>query len=149
MENISAKSYENFGGYIMAEYTGKDGAVFLNSTELPVTAWDYSGSIDTYETTPVGSADKTYTQGPRDGSGSLTISTDPDNAQQKVAVDFLLTGQTPAQVLLQLYVVESSDDQLYMSAVIESIAFTQVAAGLQVTTVTYKKTGALFHVPTT
>jgi len=133
----------------MAEYTGKDGSVLLNTVAFAVTAWDYSGSIDTYETTTVGSADKSYTQGPRDGGGTLTINTDPDNASQKVIIDRLLTGQTPGQVLLQLYVVSSSNDQLYMSAVIESIALTQSATALQTWTASYKKTGALYHVPTT
>lgn len=133
----------------MAEYTGKDGSCLLNGVALAVTNFSYSGAISVHETTEIGSADKTYKQGVRDGGGSLNLNLDPNDASQKVIIDQLLTGQTPNPVLLQLYADSANNDQLYMSAVIESIELTAVADGLQTWTANYKKTGPLYHVPTT
>lgn len=133
----------------MGELTGVDGKCLLNTVAFDITGWTYSGAISTHETTEIGNADKTYKQGVRDGGGSLNINMDPSDASQKVIIDQLLTGQTPGPVLLQLYSDYTNTDQLYMSVVIESIELTQEADGLQTWTASYKKTGALYHVPTT
>jgi len=133
----------------MAIKTGVDGAALIDTTAFDVTNWTYTGTINNQETTPVGSTDQEFKQTTRGGSGSLTIVFDPANAQQKVIVDQLLSSVTLKEVLLQLQQDDTADDQLYFSAIIESVDMPVGANDVDVITVNYKKTGNLYHVPTT
>lgn len=133
----------------MAIKTGVDGALLIDGTELPVTNWSYTGNINNQETTTIGSTDQSFEMTTRGGSGSLTFTFDPDNAQQKVIVDQFLSATTLKKVLLQLQVDDTADEQFYFSAVLESMDSPEGANDVDVVTVNYKKTGDLYHVPTT
>ena len=128
---------------------GTDGKCKIDGTDMDVTAWSYDGAIDVVETTPVGSTDKKFEQTTRSGTGSLTISFDAGNAQQKVLVDQLLSSVTLKKILVQLRQDDTNDKQLYFSVVINSISMPEGANVVDVLTVNFTKTGDLYHVPTT
>jgi hypothetical protein len=133
----------------MPNLSGVNGACKLNGVTFSVTGWGYSGSITTEEITNVGDTDKQYKQVTRDGSGNMTATFNADDASQKVAVDFLKSGNTPGSILLQLYQDSVNSDQLYFSAVITSIDLPKAPNGVDVLTLNYQKTGPLYLVPTT
>lgn len=133
----------------MGVLKGTNGSVKIDGTSFDVTSYSYEGSIDIVETTPVGSADKTFEQTTRGGSGSLAFVLDASSAQQKIIIDQLLTSSTLKKVLLQLYQDTSGTDQLYFSAVISSVSIPVGANDMDIVTCNYTKTGTLYHVPTT
>jgi len=133
----------------MAVLKGYEGQFTIDGTALAVTAWSYTGTINTEETTAVSAKDQTFEYTTRAASGDCTVPFDASNAQQKIAVDMMLTSGTPAKVLLQLYQDLTNDKQLYFSAVINSIGLPGVANGLSVLTINWTKDGATYHVPTT
>lgn len=128
---------------------GKDGSCKINGTAVSVTGWTYNGVINKSETTTVGSADQTHENTTRGGSGSITLSFDSSEATQKVIVDMLLTGQTPSKFLAQLLYDTTAVDQLYFSAVLDSVDLPVNANDVDILTVNFTKTGPLYHVPTT
>jgi hypothetical protein len=133
----------------MAITKGIDGQMQLNGVAMDVTNWTYDGAITVQETTPIGSTDQTWETTTRGGSGSLTIMFNDGDASQKVLMDNLLSSNTVAKVLMQLYTDITNTKQLYFSAVITQVSLPAGANDVHTMTVNYNKTGDMYHVPTT
>jgi len=65
----------------MAVHTGKEGVVELDAAKvLEVDGFDYTDNVELLESSSLGDDDKAYTPGQGDGSGTINVKFDPDDA---------------------------------------------------------------------
>ena len=121
-------------------HSGKDGFVRVGSnTVAEVRSWSLSEEADTYETTVLGNANKTFSAGTKSWSGSCECYLDEGDTNGQIA---LAAGSTAA-IGFYFEGVDSGDTYWSGSALVTSTEKTGSLDGLVEMTVNLQGTGAL------
>jgi hypothetical protein len=134
-------------------FTGKDGALLIDSaTQLKVTNWTLTGSVEMLETTSLGNAQRTYAPGVQEFNGSATLlyysdaeRNDAANALRKVLkVDGVSDGDT---VVIRLRLIQgNTNHDVSFTAYITSVSFGASVGEITSAQISFQTTGALSEV---
>jgi hypothetical protein len=135
-------------------FTGKDGALLIDgATQLKVTNWTLTGSVEMLETTSLGSAQRTYAPGVQEFSGSATLLYYSDDAERNDAATQLrkvlkVQGVTDSDsTTLRLRLKEGSKNHdVFFTAYITSVSFGASAGEISSAQISFQATGALVGV---
>jgi len=132
-------------------FTGKDGALLIDgATQLKVTNWSLTGSVEMLETTSLGNAQRTYAPGVQEFNGSATLLYYSDDAERNDAANALrkvlkVDGVSDADtVTLNLRLVQgNTNHDVSFTAYITSVSFGAGVGEITSAQISFQTTGAL------
>lgn len=135
-------------------YTGRDGQLLIGGvTQIKVSNWTLTGTLEALETTTLGDSQRTYVPGVQEFSGSASLLYYKDNANRNDAATALKrifkttgVGQTET-VDLRLRLVDGTiNNDVRLTAWITSVSFGVNVGEVSRADISFQATGALTEV---
>jgi hypothetical protein len=135
-------------------FTGKDGALLIDgATQVKVTNWTLTGSVEMLETTSLRSSQRTYVPGVQEFSGSATLLYYRDDGGRNDAARQLrrvlkVTGVSDADtVTIRLRLVQGNTNwDVSFSAYITSVSYGASVGEIVSAQISFQATGPLTEV---
>jgi hypothetical protein len=132
-------------------YTGRDGRLLIDgTTQVKVTNWSLTGSLEVLETTTLGDDQRTYVPGVQEFSGSASLLYYNDDAGRNDAATALkkvlkIAGiESSDTVDLRLRLVEGNKNHdVRLTAYVTSVSFSAGVGEVSAAQISFQGTGAL------
>lgn len=132
-------------------YTGRDGRLLIDgTTQVKVTNWSLTGSLEVLETTTLGDNQRTYVPGVQEFSGSASLLYYNDDAGRNDAATALkkvlkIAGiESSDTVDLRLRLVEGNKNHdVRLTAYVTSVSFSAGVGEVSAAQISFQGTGAL------
>ena len=132
-------------------YTGPDGRLLIDgTTQVKVTNWSLTGSLEVLETTTLGDDQRTYVPGVQEFSGSASLLYYNDDAGRNDAATALkkvlkIAGiESSDTVDLRLRLVEGNKNHdVRLTAYVTSVSFSAGVGEVSAAQISFQGTGAL------
>lgn len=128
----------------MTVLTGKNGALRWNGAAVgKVRSWSLTVSKDAFETTDLGSYDRTYVPGLRGATGTAELMYDPSQGQAAALLNSIFSNENKPEGSVSFVLDTAGGKSLTCSAFITSVSPSVNVADIQVCSVAFQASGAL------
>ena len=132
-------------------YTGRDGRLLIDgTTQLKVTSWTLTGSLEVLETTTLGDSQRSYTPGVQEFNGSASLLYYKDDGGRNDAATALKkvlrvggVASTDTVTLILRLVDGTSNSDVNLTAYITSVNFGANVGEVTRAEISFQGTGAL------